>query len=181
MKPESEKFNEVLNLLRESKPALDSTNDIEREVIRRISKNNRSGLRLSGVVDFLFSWVYIGWVRRTLIAASAALVLIFIYQQGIIIKRIEVLSKQTVVTEKENSFTHTDEIERLLMAYRNSGKKFPSKTITISESQMDELLESVKELQIKYKDLENLIEGDPELKKLVHKKLIENNSNNFNL
>jgi hypothetical protein len=67
------------------------------------------------------------------------------------------------------------------MVYRNSGKKFPSKTITISESQMNELLESVKELQIKYKDLENLIEGDPELKKLVRKKLIENNNNNLNL
>ena len=30
-------------------------------------------------------------------------------------------------------------------------------------------------LQIKYKDLENLIEQDPELKKLIEKKLIENN------
>jgi hypothetical protein len=181
MKPESEKLNEVLNLLRKSKPVLDSTNDIEREVIRRISKNNRSGLRLSGVLDFLFSWVYIGWVRRTLIAASATLVLIFIYQQGIILKRIEVLSRQTVVTEKENLFTHTDEIERLLMAYRNYGKKFPSKTITISESQMDELLESVKELQLKYKDLDNLIDGDPELKKLIEQKLTNSNRNKVNL
>ena len=181
MKPESEKYNEVLNLLRKSKPVLDSTNDIEREVIRRISKINSSGLRLSGVLDFLFSWVYIGWVRRTLIAASAALILIFIYQQGIILKRIDAISRQTVVTDKENLFTHSDEIAKLLMVYRNSGKRFPSKTITISESQMNELLESVKELQIKYKDLENLIEGDPELKKLVHKKLIENNNNNLNL
>jgi len=52
---------------------------------------------------------------------------------------------------------------------------------TISEKQMKELLESVNELQIKYKDLENLIEEDPELKKLIEKKLIENNRTKINL
>ncbi len=46
---------------------------------------------------------------------------------------------------------------------------------------MKELLESVNELQIKYKDLENLIEEDPELKKLIKKKLIENNRTKINL
>jgi len=46
---------------------------------------------------------------------------------------------------------------------------------------MKELLESVNELQIKYKDFENLIEEDPELKKLIEKKLIENNSTKINL
>ncbi|MDO9339669.1 MAG: hypothetical protein Q7T72_03985 [Bacteroidales bacterium] len=52
---------------------------------------------------------------------------------------------------------------------------------TISEKQMKELLESVNKLQIKYKDLENLIEEDPELKKLIKKKLIENNRTKINL
>ena len=46
---------------------------------------------------------------------------------------------------------------------------------------MKELLESVNELQIKYKELENIIEGDPELKKLIEKKLIENNRTKINL
>ena len=46
---------------------------------------------------------------------------------------------------------------------------------------MKDLLESVKELQIKYKDLENLIESDPELKKLIEKKLIENTRTKINL
>ena len=91
------------------------------------------------------------------------------------------LSRQTVVIDKENVVTPSAEIERLLTIYKNSGGRFPSKTITISERQMKELLESVNELQIKYKDLENLIEGDPELKKLIEKKLIENNRTKINL
>jgi hypothetical protein len=46
---------------------------------------------------------------------------------------------------------------------------------------MKELLEFVDELQLKYTDLENLIEGDPELKKMIEKKMIENNRTKINL
>ena len=181
MKPEIEKYNKVLDLLRKSKPEMDSTEDIEREVIKRIATIHKSRLNLSGVIDFLFGWIYIGWVRRSLITVSIILILIFIYQQGVILKRIDVLSRQTIVIDKENAPAPADEIEKMLTMYRNSGRRFSSKNITISERQMKELFEFVNELQIKYKDLENLIEGDPELKKMIEKKLIENNRTKINL
>ncbi|MCX6321559.1 MAG: hypothetical protein NTX93_07130 [Bacteroidia bacterium] len=178
---ENEKYIKVLNILRKSKPVLGSTDNIEKEVIKRIARVHQSRLNLSEVIDFLFGWVYIGWVRRSLITASIVLVLVFVYQQSIILKRIDFLSRQTVVIDRENVSTHEDEIEKKLLIYKNSGRRFSSKTITISEKQMKELLESVNELQIKYKDLENLIEEDPELKKLIEKKLIENNRTKINL
>jgi hypothetical protein len=181
MKTESEKYNKVLNILRKSKPVLESTEDIEREVIKRIARVHRSGLNLSEVIDYLFGWVYIGWVRRSLISASIVLVLVFVYQQGVILKRIDFLSRQTIVIDRENISTPANEIEKMLLMYKNSGRRFPSKTITISEKQMKEILESVNELQTKYKDLENLIDGDPELKKMIEKKLIENNHTKINL
>ena len=181
METESEKYKKVLNLLRNSKPELDSTEDIEIEVIKMIKKADRPGFNLTDVIDFLFGWVYIGWVRRTLITASIALVLVFVFQQGVILKRIEILSKQTIVPVMENVTTPTAEIEKLLVTYKNSGRRFPSKTITISEREMKELLESVNELQSKYKEIETIIEGDPELKQLIEKKLIENNRTKINL
>jgi len=181
METESEKYKKVLSLLRNSKPELYSTEDIEIEVIKRIKKNDRPGIRLLDAIDFLFGWVYIGWVRRTLITASVALVLIFVFQQGVILKRIDILSKRTIVPVRENVATPADEIEKLLVTYKNSGKRFPAKTITISEKEMKELLESVNELQSKYKEIETIIEGDPELKKLIEKKLIENNRTKINL
>jgi len=181
MEPHNEKYKKVLNLLRNSKPVLDSTEDIEIEVIKRIKENDRPGFNLLNAIDFLFGWVYIGWVRRTLITASIALVLVFVFQQGVILKRIEILSKQTIVPVMENVTTPTAEIEKLLVKYKNSGRRFPSKTITISEREMKELLESVKELQLKYKDLEDIIEGDPDIKRLIEKKLNENNHAKINL
>jgi hypothetical protein len=40
---------------------------------------------------------------------------------------------------------------------------------------MKELLDSIKGLQIKYRDLENLIDEDPELKKYIEQRLLEDN------
>ena len=181
MKTENDNYNKVLNLLQKSTPLLNSTGDIENEVMRRIKKLNQSGVNLSEVIDFLFGWVYIGWVRRSLITVSMALVLIFVYQQGVILKRIEVLTRQTVIIDKEKAPSSSDGIDKLLTLYRNSGHRFPAKNVIISESQIKELQESLKEMQIKYKDLENIIEGDSDLKKLIEKKLIENNRTKINL
>jgi hypothetical protein len=181
MKPESEKYNKVLNILRNSKPVLNSTADIEKKVIERISGMNQTNPDLSDVIDFMFGWVYIGWIRRSLITASLGLVLIFVYQQSVILKRINYLGTQTIVNEREKGFISADEFEKRLKMYKLSGRKFPSQNITISEKQMKQLLESVNELRTEYKDLLNLIEEDPELKKIIEKRMIENNRNKIKL
>jgi hypothetical protein len=180
MKPGSEKYDKVINLLRKSEPKLDSTADIEREVIRRITEIENSGFNISEVIDFLFGWVYIGWVRRSLITASVVLVMIFVYQQSVILKRIDAISRQTIVTDKGSVSTSADQIEKMMTVYKMTGRIFQSKTITISEKQMKELLETLKELQTNYRDLEDLIEGDPQLKRLLEQKLIDNR-NKINL
>jgi len=175
MNQENEKYNKVINILKNSKPRLESTEDIQNEVIKRITSIHPFVSAFTGFLDFLFSWVYIGWVRRSLIAASVALVAIFVYQQGVILKRIDFLSRQTIVIGKENISDQTDQVEKILMNYKNEVRKLPLRTVTISEKQMNELIESVNELQLKYKDLEKLIEDDPEIKKLIEKKLNEIN------
>lgn len=181
MKHENEKYNKVLNILRLSKPELDSTEHIEKEVINRISKLNDSGVTLSEIVDFLFRWVYIGWIRRSLITASVVLVAVFVYQQTVILKQIDFISRQTIIKERHSETEPTGGIEKMLMIYKNRGNRIDSKDITISDKQMKELIESVNELQLKYKDLEKIIEEDPDLKKLIEKKLIENNQHKINL
>jgi hypothetical protein len=120
-------------------------------------------------------------VRRTLITASVVLVIVFVYQQGIILKQINYLSRQTIVIDGETASSPAYQIEKMIITYKLSGKRFPSQSITISDKQMKQLLESVNELQIKYNDLKNLIEDDPELRKLIEKKLIENSRTKINL
>lgn len=178
---ENEKYNKVLQVLRDSKPFLGSTKDIENKVIEKISKTKLHVLNLSYVIDFLFGWIYIGWVRRSLITASVGLVLVFVYQQNVILKRINYLGRQTLVNEREKGYISADEFERKLKIYKLSGRRLYSRNIPISEKQIKQLLESVNELQTEYKELLKLIEEDPELKTLLEKRLIENNRNKIKL
>jgi hypothetical protein len=174
MEKESEKYRKVIEILKQSKPVLNSPGEIEDEVMRRIRQSKQPKTGLSDIVDFLFGWVYIGWVRNSLVAASVFLVAFFIWQQSVILKRVDYLSKQTIISSETLS-DHSDEIEKGIMLFKLSGRSFPSRTITISEKQMDQLLDSVNALQVKYKDLINLINDDPELKNSIERKLKEHN------
>jgi hypothetical protein len=181
MRPESEKYKKVVEILKRSDPILDSTEDLEREVIKRISRENKKDLYYSEIIDFLFGWVYIGWVRKSLITASVMLVMFFVWQQGIILKQISFLNRQTIVSEGGATYTPAVNIEKGILLYKFTGRRFLSKSITIPKKQMDQLLESVNELQENYKDLIKMIEDDPELKRMIEKKMIENNRTKIKL
>jgi len=175
METESEKYKRVLDLLRKSEPELQSSADIQREVISRISKKTGASAG-NELFDFLFGWIYIGWVRRSLITASVFLVMVFVWQQSVILKQINYLSKQIIVTREENIQSPAQQAEKLLTMYKSSSKAFPSRNITITEKQLNQLLESVNELKVQYKDLMELIDENPELRKYIEDKLIEKNS-----
>jgi hypothetical protein len=181
MKMESEKYSKVLYVLRTSKPVLDSTDDIEKEVIKRISKVRQPIFNFSEAIDSLFGWVYIGWVRRSLITVSVLLVMVFIYQQGVMFKQINFLSRQIIDNGGEIQISTEQQVEKLLLMYKRSGRGFSSRNYEVSEKQIKELLDSLNAEKVKYKDLMNLIEEDPELKKYIDNKLIENNRTKIKL
>lgn len=176
METESEKYSKVLNLLKKSTPDLKTTSDIEREVIRQISMKKSRAHNNGELLDFLFGWIYISWVRRSLIAASVFLVLFFVWQQSVILKQVNYLSRQIVVTNEEIRATPAQQVEKLLTMYKGSGKGITSRNITISEKQLNQILESVNELKTQYKDLIELIDENPELKKLIDDKMKEKNN-----
>ena len=181
LRMENEKYDKLLNILRKSKPVLNSTEEIEREVLKSISQKHKTYFNLPYIADFLFGWIYIGWVRRSLIVASVVMVLVFVWQQGVIMKQINYLSRQTIIIDGGPASDPADVIGKRIMMYKLSVLRFPSRTITISEKQMNQLLDSVNELQIKYKDLINLIKEDPEMKKYIEEKLVKNSRTKIKL
>jgi hypothetical protein len=175
MENENEKFEKIVYLLRKAEPVLISTDDIEEEVIKRLSKSNGKDVLFSNVVNYLFGWIYISWVRRSLVAVSIILVVMFIWQQASLIKQVNYLSSRAIFREPEYRSVEPEVIEKKLMMYKLSGKRLPVQYITISKKQMDLLLESVNDLEQKYKDLLFLIQDDPELKRYIENKVIEQN------
>lgn len=178
---ENEKYEKLMKILREAKPELQNTDDIKNKVINRISaKRNKEDVTLN-IFDYLFGWVYIGWVRKSLIAASVFIVAFFVYQQSVILKRINALSNQPVINESRFFKGLPDNLEGKLLFYRLSGRRIRAERNAVTEKQIEEFLESVNDLQVKYKDLLKLIEEDPELKMEIEKRMTGKHKKKFNL
>jgi hypothetical protein len=174
------KYERIVNTLKKSKPVLRSPDDIEEKVINRILQSKVKNKPASGFLDFLFGWVYVGWVRTGLVAASILLIVAFAYQQVVILKRVNNLNQQAIFIESQmitgsQDYSYTD------LLYRLAGRKLPSGNNTVSEKQMKQILKSYNELQEKYKDLIKLIEENPELKVYVEQKLTESNKKKIKL
>ncbi len=173
MTKENDNYDRLVRMLRNSRPDLFRPENIENEVIKRIQSRDQSNGRFSGFIDALFGWVYIGWVRRSLIGVSVLLVAIFVYQQAFIIRQVNNISKQVVIIGSESSSVSSSALDKRLALYRLTVRLSPDREIRISESRLEELLDSYDDLQVKYKDLLRIIEEDPELKSYIENRLKE--------
>jgi hypothetical protein len=175
------KYDRILNILRKSKPELTGPDDIEERVLNEIQQPGKRKGEDFNLFDYLFGWVYIGWVRKSLIAVSVFFVALFIYQQSLILKRISLLENQTVVTGSQFVSRPSVDPEDKIMLNKLSVRKLNTGSITITERQLEKFTNSYNELEHKYKDLIQLIEDDPELKQMLENKLTEKNKKKFNL
>lgn len=169
----NDSYDKMVRILRNSRPDLLHPEVIENEVIKRIQYENQRDGRFSEFIDVLFGWVYIGWVRRSLIGVSVVLVAIFVYQQAFIFRQVKNIGKQVVIIGNESSAVSYSAIDKRLTMYKMSARLSPDGEIRISESQLEDLLDSYNDLQVRYKDLLRIIEGDPELKSYIENRLME--------
>ena len=171
MTTENNRYEKMVEILRKSKPDLVQPEELENEVIKRIQRENKNTFRLSDFIESLFGWVYIGWVRRSLVGAAVILVALFVYQQAYIFRQVKNISKLVVITGNETAKISSSDLEKRLTLYKMSNRFSPGEDIKISGKQLEKFLDSYNDLQIKYKDLLRVIEEDPELKNYIEKKL----------
>jgi hypothetical protein len=177
MATDNEKYKKIIEMLRNSRPELIRPEEIEDEVIKRIRRQKSPGETISAFIESLFGWVYVSWVRRSLIGAVTLLVAIFVYQQASILKQVNNISKRMVITGIVQASASSAEFDKKLTLYKISTKFSGDREIKISENQLEELLDSYQNLQVKYKDLIRIIEENPELKKYIENKLDEERNN----
>jgi hypothetical protein len=175
METESKKYKAIMTLLRESTPELHSPEKVEQEVMRRILERKRRGISLEKVIDFFFGWVYVGWIRKSLMTAAAALVAVFIWQQSIIVKQLNFLNNRIVGSGIEDIRYQPRMDERKLLFLGTRGDLFPHGETKFSRDRVDQLLDSYSKLQSEYDELLKLINDDPDLKKLIEEKANQKN------
>jgi len=178
---QNERYKKILNILKTSKPELGGIETIRENVINRIRGTRSRQSSISDLFESIFAWIYIGWVRRSLVAASILLILFFIYQQTMILQGVNIINKRAIISEAESFSVSKEEIGKQLMILRLTGRRISAGELSITEKQLEQLIDSYNELQEKYRDLVKIIEEDPMLKDYFEKKLDEGKTKKTNL
>jgi len=171
MSTENSKYNSLIKALKDSKPEFKDSEAISERVIREIQNQKTEFTFVDTITDFLFGWVYIGWMRRSLVGAAMLLISFFGYQQVIILQRINELSEQKIQSSIFSNAGFSEETYNRDMIYSLTKKKFPDTSITISDKEVEKMIRSLNKLQLKYGDLFYLIENDPQIKEYVENKM----------
>jgi hypothetical protein len=175
METESKKYKTIITLLRESPTELRAPEIVEQEVMRRILERQRKRISIEKVIDFFFGWVYVGWIRKSLMTAAVALVAVFIWQQSIIVKQLNFLNNRVVSSGIEDIKYQPRMDERKLLLIGTRGELFSHRETKLSRDKIDQLLDSYSKLQSEYDELLKLINDDPDLKKLIEEKAEQKN------
>jgi hypothetical protein len=174
------KYEAITEILRKSKPLLPHPEIFEEKVIDKIREQKRKSMT-GRFIDHLFGWVFIGWVRNSLLSLSVIIISFFTIQQTLILKRINNLERQalySVTPSGRNSLVNQD---ASYMKYFNSPGRLQLRNDKISEREMKRIYESLNDLQTKYRELIKLIDENPELRQYIEEKLTESDKKKFKL
>jgi hypothetical protein len=173
----TDKYEKVTGILRNSKPVLPHPEILEEKVMERIRE--RKALKPFLFLDYVFGWVYIGWMRNGLVTASFLLVAFFAVQQTIILRRVNELEKQALYTGAGNIHAPLQDAKYVL--YKSYNEKIQRNSDKITEREMKLIFESLNEIQSRYKALLNMIDENPELKIYIQDKLSDKDRKKFKI
>jgi len=174
MDQEQEKYEKVIQQLRRSKPDYGDMGQFSEKVIRRIQKERTTVSVAELLYEFIFGWVYIGWIRKSMVIASICLVIYFGYQQTEMAKKVDALSSRSLVNVELMNTGMNTTLPVTWKVYTIFGKGAVEDRMEILEMKLDKFNESVKDLQKQYEDISRFIENDPDSKKYVEERLIKN-------
>ena len=172
MDQEQERYDKVIKVLRQSQPDMGNAEQFSEKVIRTIRQERTKVSAPELIYEFIFGWVYIGWMRRSMVTAAICLMLFFGYQQTVLMRKVDALSSMSVVegnVQQTGGFTG---LEARVKIYTLFGRKaFERNMENSKKNELDRFIESVNDLQKQYKDVFRMIETDPEAKKYIDDRL----------
>ena len=171
------RYEKAVKIIRKSKPVLSNPGVIEDAVMSSIRDKEKDRGMLTGLVESIYGWIYIGWVRRSLVGVALIIFTVFVYQQADILRSVRSLEKEIVSIRSEQPSVNVRDLERRLTVFKISSKISTGRKIEVYESQLQEIIDSYKNLEQKYENLNRIIEEDSLLKNYFENKLKEEENN----
>lgn len=175
------KYDGIVNLLRKSRPSAGRQAFLEDIIIEQIERKKITRNNLADAAEFLFAWTYIPWVRRSLVAASLIMVVIFLFQQATLINQVRNISRQVIVLRDDAGTESSADLGSELVLYKLSDRYMSGGDIRISGKELEKIIKAYDELDGKYQGLLKIIEENPNIRNYVEKKLKEQEKNKPNL
>lgn len=174
MDKREDNYEKIIGLLRSSRPELHGVENIRDDVVSRIRDMERQRLSVTELIGYLFRWTDIAWCRRSLLAITAVLLVFFIHQQTVIIQGLRELDERTIPAGLNKAGTPTDHngtyLDRMIFL-RITGRRYEQDPVHLTAEEIEELARSYDDINRKYTDLMNILDGNPELKKQLEEEL----------
>ncbi len=169
---DEEKYRRAVDLLKEA-GRIHDVSQVEREVMTKLYDLENRKSPAVVIYGFLFGWTEIMWVRRSLILASFVLILMFVYQQSVIVRQLNTLSSHIVFDNlRPSSAIQTERLTRLRLIKSSAGRMDED---LLTDEQIQQMIKSYDKLRTEYESLLKIIEADPELKRIFNERLSDMN------
>jgi hypothetical protein len=166
------KYEKVIGLLRKSTPEPGNQEILTETIIAKLINEKRQTFP-ELIFEYVFGWIYVDSVRKSLAGAAFFILIFFGFQQIIIMRRINELSDKMIITGNQYFPVGNYSFSGTLLLHLISNGQIKSGDIVINEKDIDQIVESYSALQVKYKIIFDQIEKDPQLKKYLMDKLSE--------
>jgi hypothetical protein len=132
------------------------------KIMSRISEEESSRELRVTIGGLLFGWTSVAWVRRSMMAASIAVVSLFVYQQFQIMTGLRELESKLSDGPATKEIRETISGNEYLTKIMIRGRITEEDSIRVSVADIEELIESYNEMQISYERVTRLLRMNPE-------------------
>ena len=170
-----DKYSEIIKALRSNKPVLSDKEKLTDDIMKRIHRPEDKTTFHQKLGYYMFGWADHSLIRRAMAAAAILFIGIFITQQIVITNRISNLEKQLRRTVNTINGRKPDlGIMHKVLLNMLARDQIQEDSITISTSDLEELLNSYLELQENYEDLRKSFGLEPFIQDMIRRSMEDN-------
>ncbi len=172
-------YSNLIEKLKGNKPALSDREELIDEIMQKIRAAEKRTTVPEKLSHFLFGWADVVWIRGAMALAATLFIGIFIIQQVVITDRINSLEKQLVRTVNTLQ-TQEPDLGIMQKVFLNVVAKdqMADDSITVSRSDLEELLNSYLELKKDYDEMKENRGIESYIQKKIRQNLKKENDDN---
>lgn len=155
------RYSRILDRLKSFRADDQTSDSLKRRILNQLDMTADSRRVKSSLVELLFGWADILWLRRSMVLVSFALIILFLSQQFFIFGRLSSLEDRMTGISTDNILEFQKENMHVnSVVYSMSDEMFSNDSVKVSSRDLSSLIRSYRDLQERYNNLKGSINKD---------------------